>query len=118
LEEFADGDGETRKKLGGFDGIVASKESIRAGGFENLHFLAIGIDDPNRVGAGGEVLFHFAHQLAKSVGGGDNLDGEIGRAWKITSFLPNPCLANECNIWSANCIVLQPEATVPCTHPS
>src|SRR5271169_1317183 len=72
LEEFGDGDGETGQEFGGVDGIVGREEAIGASGVKDLNFAAVGVDDPDGVGAGGEVLFYFTHELADVVGGGED----------------------------------------------
>lgn len=43
------------------------QEAVGAGGLKNVEFALFRIDDPNSVGTGREILFHFAHELAHAV---------------------------------------------------
>src|SRR5580692_10634272 len=81
LEEFGDGNRESRQQFRGFYHVGDPQEAIGAGGLQHVDLLPFRVNDPDRVATSREVLLDFAHQLADGIGRRENLDSEIRRTF-------------------------------------
>jgi hypothetical protein len=79
-EELGDGGGEAGEDVFRGEGVGFFEVGDDGAGFEDGDGLGFGIDDPDEFGAGGEVLGDFFLDIVPDVEGGENFDGEVGRA--------------------------------------